>query len=384
MDLRELYKTVPRTEPIRLDWFGPEGTTVWLKTEWTDPNGRDPLRSLKRKPAYFIFHDAIQKQYATPDKLLLVASSGNLGVELALLANQHQLQLYCVAPGEINEEGLDVVKSTGAHVLTTSDNEVCPREFTVFFARGYAHEFHHRLVNLEQFYSWLNPLVHSATTAPEIFDGDFGEVDAVCCCVGSCGTLGGILTYLATTGRRAEVWGAQPEVSQQVPGTHVIRGSCRWSPENYSPLVCPEEQVCTVKFADSMAYTIKLWEQGIPAGPSSGMALALAADRISQGLRGSIVVLSADNNFKYPQLLFDEFTRHRDAILQLHPELERPLEKYLDELQQTIEVGGLGGRISRAYSVPAPGTIRDALEIEDIVAESQKKLAYQMSKTGLV
>jgi cysteine synthase len=384
MDLQEFYKTIPRTQPIRLDWFGPEGTTVWLKTEWTDPDGPDPLRSLKRKPAYYIFHDAVQKQYATPDKLLLVASSGNLGVELALLANQHRLPLYCVAPGEIIDEGLDVLKATGAHVLTTSDNEVCPREFTVFFARGYAHEFHHRLVNLEQFYSWLNPLVHSVTTAPEIFDGDFGKVDAVCCCVGSCGTLGGILTYLATTGYQAQVWSAQPEVSQQVPGTHVIRGSCRWAPENFSPVVFPEERVCTVEFVDSMAYTVKLWEQGIPAGPSSGMALALAAEKIRDGLRGNIVVLSADNNFKYPQLLFDEFTKHRGAILERHSDLEQPLQKYLDELRQAIEAGGLDARIARAYSVPAPGTIRDALEIEDIVAESQRKLAYPASKNGLV
>ena len=374
MDIQPLLRAIPRTEPIRLDWFESEGTSVWLKTEWSDPDGPDPLRSLKRKPAWFIFHDALRKQQATAGKLLLSATSGNLGVELALLANGTGLPLYCVAPGSIIQEGLDVLRAAGAHVLSTSDNEVCPREFTVFYARGYAHEFHHRLVNLEQFYSWLNPLVHSLTTAPEIFSGAFGDVDAVCCCVGSCGTAAGLLTYIANTGRPAEVWGAQPEISHQVPGTHVIRGECRWSPENFSPLALPEDRVCTVPFADSMAFTVKLWEKGIRAGPSSGMALALAHQRIRDGLRGNIVVLSADNNFKYPRLLHDELTKHRDDILARHPELrlERPLQDYLDELQRKLDAGDLTARIAEAYAVPCPGTIQDAWEIEDIVAAASK------------
>ncbi len=373
MDLGDLHRTIPRTKPIRLDWFGPEGTTVWLKTEWEDPDGPDPLRSLKRKPAYCIFHDALEKKYAEPGMLLLTASSGNLGVELARLANRHNFPLYCVAPGPIIPEGLEVLKAAGSHVLSTTENEVCPREFTVFYARGYAHEFHHRLVNLEQFYSWLNPLIHSLTTAPEIFDGDFGEVDSVCCCLGSCGTAGGLLTNLANTGRSAEVWGAQPEISHQVPGTHVIRGNCRWSPENYSPLVLSDDRVCTIEFVESMAFTIKLREHGIPAGPSSGMALALADKKIRDGMRGNIVVLSADNNFKYPQMLLDDFTKHREAILERRQDLqlEKPLDDYLAELQRKVEAKELGGRITELYSAK-PGTIRDAWEIEDIVAQSFK------------
>ncbi len=62
MDLQKLRQTIPKTKSYRLDWFEPEGTTVWLKTDWNDPDGPDPLRSLKRKPAYFIFHDALKKQ----------------------------------------------------------------------------------------------------------------------------------------------------------------------------------------------------------------------------------------------------------------------------------------------------------------------------------
>jgi hypothetical protein len=243
----------------------------------------------------------------------------------------------------------------------------------VFYVRGYAHEFHHRLVNLEQFSSWLNPLVHSVATAPEIFSGEFGEVDAICCCLGSCGTIGGLLTYIANTGGATQVWGAQPEVSHQVPGTHVIRGECLWNPENFSPMVLGEDRICTVEFVDSMAYTVKLWEKGIPAGPSSGMALALAGKKIRDGLRGNIVVLSADNNFKYPQLLFDELTKHRDEILKRRPELqlEQALSAYLSELEKKLDGGGLYDRISRAYAVKQPGEIREAWDIEEIVAQSK-------------
>ena len=123
-----------------------------------------------------------------------------------------------------------------------------------------------------------------------------------------------------------------------------------------------------------MAYTIKLWEMGIPAGPSSGMALALADKKIRDGLRGNIVVLSADNNFKYPQLLFNGFTKHRDQILNQHPklELEQPMKAYLRELEQKIDADDLGTKIAQVYSVPQPGLIRNAWEIEDIVAGASK------------
>ena len=40
---------------VRVDALSSDAATLWLKQEWTDPEGQDPLRSIKRKPACLLF-----------------------------------------------------------------------------------------------------------------------------------------------------------------------------------------------------------------------------------------------------------------------------------------------------------------------------------------
>lgn len=372
MDIAKKLTTDRNLSPIPLrevPWMRTDSARVWLKIEWNDPTGIDPLRSIKRKPAWFIFHDAIQKQYITPNKIVVSATSGNLGIELALLAREHAVPFYCVAPGGILPEGIQVLQEVGANVIRTAEQEVCPREFTVFYTRGYSHEYHHRLVNLDQFYSWLNPLAHSFTTAKEIFENGQIEVDAVFTCLGSCGTIGGILQYVGLRELDVQVFGAQPAKHQGIPGTHVIKGDCLWSPENYSPVVLPEANIVTVDNVDSFAFTVKLWQEGICAGPSTGMALSVAYRKIHDGLRGNIIAISADSNLKYPELLISELTMHRDEIVSRYPEFElaEPIEQYLEDARNAIDEERMVKSIRRHYQIETPGAVFEVQDIEDIV-----------------
>lgn len=372
MDLVKELIASPRLSPLPLrnvTWMNNGSTKVWLKIDWNDPNGPDPLRSIKRKPATFIFQDALQKEYITPNKILISATSGNIGVELALLAAQHDIPFYCVAPGGILPEGIRVLQEVGANVIKTTEQEVCPREFTVFFTRGYSHEFHHRLVNLDQFFSWLNPLAHCYTTAAEIFENGDIDVDAVVTCLGSCGTIGGILQYIEMKKSGVQVFGAQPEKNQGVPGTHVIKGDCAWSPENYSPILLPGSNISTVDNVDSFAFAVKLWQEGIPAGPSTGMALSLAYNKIRSGLGGNIIVISADNNLKYSGLMISELTKHKDEILKRYPELDLadPIENYMKEAEDAINSERMSQSIKRHYQVDKTGSQFEVQDIEEII-----------------
>lgn len=353
----------------QIDWMGDNTAKVWLKIEWSDPAGDDPLRTIKRKPAWFMFHDALKRGYLSSGKILISATSGNLGIEFALLAQKYNIPFYCVAPGAILPEGIQILKDVGANVIRTAEQEVCPREFTVFYARGYSHEFHHRLVNLDQFFSWLNPLAHSYTTAKEIFENNQVDADAVFTCLGSCGTVGGILHYIGMKNLNVQVFGAQPAKNQGVPGTHIIKGDCIWSPENYSPVVLPDENIATVDNIDAFAFTVKLWQKGIPAGPSTGMALSLAYKKIRAGLSGNMVVISADSNLKYPDLLATELSQKKDEILKRYPELElaEPIEQYLAELEKAAGENHLTKSIQNCYSIEKPGNIFEVQDIEEII-----------------
>jgi cysteine synthase A len=360
-------------DPIPLVRLGPlskNSAQVWLKKEWTDPNGPDPIRSIKRKPACLLFSDILEKQYIGKNKMLVSATSGNFGIEVGLLAVSWGYPFYAVVPAVIPEYNLEVLRALGVNVIRTTEQETCPREFTVFYVRGYAHEFHHRLVNLEQYYSWLNPLAHSLTTAKEIFEGAEGEVDYIVAAVGSCGTICGIQQYLAATGRETKIVGVQPEIHHGVPGTHIIKGGCTWSPENYSPAIVPEENIHVADSVDAYAFTAWLWQMGIPAGPSTGMAMTQAYRMVREGATGNIVVISPDSNFKYGDLIADSLAVYGDDIVERYPELEldETIHKYEDHLTESAHMEWMLERVRACYPCEARGDLYRARDIEDIVA----------------
>jgi len=367
-----LCESILNPIPItRLDELSTSSASIWLKVEWTDPDGPDPIRSIKRKPACLLFSDILEKRYLDKNKFLISATSGNLGIEVGLLSLARGYPFFAVVPAVIPEYNLEVLRALGIHVIRTTEQETCPREFTVFFARGYAHEFYHRLVNVEQYYNWLNPLAHSMTTAKEIFEGMNGTyVDYIVASVGTCGTICGIKHYLMATGRDAKVVGVQPAIHQGVPGTHIIKGDCTWSPENYSPAVLPEEYIHVADNVDAYAFTAKLWALGIPAGPSTGMALAQAYRMIREGACGNIVVISPDSNFKYGDLISESLATLEDEITGRYEdfELESTIHAYIQHLYDSSGMKWMINRVRTCYTRYEFGEIFESRNIVDIVA----------------
>jgi len=353
---------------VKLDDFGSDQAQVWMKQEWLDPESNDPLRSIKRKPSRLLFQDVLEKRYMDGDMLLISATSGNFGIEVGLMAGAKGLPFIAIVPAAVPEYNLRVLQTLGINTVKTEEQETCPREFTVFFARAYSHEFHHRLVNIEQYYSFLNPVSHCLTTGKEIFEG-LDQVDAVVASVGSCGTISGILQYIIATDKKTKVIGVQPVVQQGVPGTHIIKGDCRWSPENFSPLLLPGGQIVVADNVDAYAFTAKLWEQGIPAGPSTGMALAQAYKMIEAGEIGNIVILSPDNNFKYGDLIVERLTTLKKEITERYPELKLSsvIEDYMKHFRKQAGLEWTLERVRECYPAKFEGKIFHVKDIEDIV-----------------
>lgn len=107
---------------------------------------------------------------------------------------------------------------------------------------------------------------------------------------------------------------------------------------------------------DAYAYAAKLWEAGITAGPSTGMALAEAHRLVREGASGNMVVISPDSNFKYGDLLEHNLSMLRDEILDRYPdlELERVIERYIDYLDQQAGQEWMLDRIAECYPCAAP------------------------------
>lgn len=354
---------------VELEAFRTESARIWLKREWDDPEGSDPLRSIKRKPACLLTGDVLEKAYVGPGKIVISATSGNLGIEIGLLAAMVEFPFFAVVPAATPDYNLKIMLELGINIIRTTEMETCPREFTVFFVRGYAHEFYHRLVNVEQYYSWLNPLAHCATTARELFEGFDANVDYVVASVGSCGTICGIRQYTIASGKQAKLVGVQPAVGHGVPGTHVIKGDCKWSPENYSPVVLTGDSIQTVDNADSFAFTAKLWQTGVPAGPSTGMALAQAYRMVREGATGNLVIISPDNNFKYGDLIPEKLKDTKEEISARYPELELDdvIDDYVSHMSGSYSLEWTLEQVRKHYPVTFRGRMFEPKDIDDVV-----------------
>jgi hypothetical protein len=108
---------------------------------------------------------------------------------------------------------------------------------------------------------------------------------------------------------------------------------------------------------------------GIPAGPSTGMALARTYHLIQDGRMGHIVVISPDNNFKYGDLISENLINHKDDIIKRYPELEleKTISRYVDFLKNTRDEKWMLERVGECYPVETEGKLFKVGDIENIV-----------------
>lgn len=355
---------------VKVQSLSDKHVTVWLKKEWEEPSSNDPLRTIKRKPAYFLFYEELERAKLSQVNLrengiLISATSGNLGIEVGLRAMYEGYKFICVVPSSIPEYNLEVMLGLGIDVIQTGEQKTCPREQTVFLVRQYVTEEPNCLyVNIDQYYKFLNP-ASQIITGKEIFR-ELKKVDVIICAVGSCGTISGIKQYIWANDYETKVIGVQPVADQGIPGAHIVKGDCKWSPENYSAMISGKE-IYDADWVDSFAFTGLLWGEGINAGPSTGMALSHAYKMIRKGARGTIVVISPDNNFKYEDFLLERLIQTKAEILERYSELR--LKKTIENYTRYLRKNGINWieeRIKESYCPNKRGKMFHVKYLEEI------------------
>ena len=333
MGIEELVEELYREglEPAGHREIGlPNGSTIIVKLEYYMDFDKDPLRTVKRKPATLLLHDTLEKGYIKENKVIVTASSGNFLRELALQAIKHGFKVIGVTPPVMPRENQEIIRALGVDMIHVSEEyDLCPRETTVFFTRALAEKNRFRMVNIDQYYSWQNVLSHVFMTWREV--KEIGDIDYVCAPLGSTGTFMGLCLGSRLEGERIEMIGIQPPRTHHIPGVHHIIGECEWNPEIFSPTL--SRNVRTVDDVDSYAGLLMLWEKGVYGGPSTGMGF-IEALRVAEKNPGSrVLTISADSIYSYRDYVLDFLPRIRDEILSRYPHLEETLEKYLSWLR---------------------------------------------------
>lgn len=277
---------------------------LYGKLERCNPSG-----SIKDRAALSMMKDAKKKGLIKNNTLIIEATSGNMGISLAMICAVYKLPLHIYMPEGASLERALMMRAYGAKVILT------PQEEGMEGANRRALEEKAQTKDCfmpSQFENRANPL-GQVVTGSEIYEELEGDVAAIVAGIGTGGTITGIANYLSRIGAGTSIVGVEPTldpfVSKHEFGTHKIQGIG----PNFIPKILEENLIHQmIQINDEDAYDmtrILAHEEGILGGISSGAALA-AAIKLTPNLHknGNVVVILPDLGERYltTEGLFDE------------------------------------------------------------------------------
>lgn len=270
-----IAETIGNTPLVRIPKIlAEEGITadIVLKLEFFNP-----ISSVKDRIGVNMIVEMEKAGVLKPGGTLIEPTSGNTGIGLAFVAAARGYKLILTMPESVSVERRKMLAFLGAQL------ELTPREKGMNGAVARANELLAATpgaVMPNQFANPSNPAIHARTTAEEIWYDTAGEVDAVVSGVGTGGTLTGVAQALKPRRRGLKMIAVEPTASPVLsggaPGPHPIQGiGAGFVPEVLNTEAIDE--VIQVTNEETLAASRRLARtEGIPAGISSGAALAAA------------------------------------------------------------------------------------------------------------
>ncbi len=270
---------------------------IWGKLEFFNP-----LSSIKDRPAWNIVRKAQESGMLRPGGTLVEATSGNMGIGLAMAAIAADCRLILTMPESMSIERRALIAHLGAEVVLT------PAAEGMAGAVAKAEEIAMSLTGAylaKQFENPANPEAHYMTTGPEIWEGSEGKVDIFVAGVGTGGTITGVGRYLKEQNPRIRIVAVEPAesavLSGHPAGKHGIQGiGAGFIPANYDPFVVDEIVTVTDKEAIQTAQQLAL-KCGVLCGISSGANVA-ASRKVAERLENhgkNIVTIICDTGERY-------------------------------------------------------------------------------------
>lgn len=283
-----ITETVGNTPLVRLSLLSAEmgcEADVLGKLEFFNP-----IASVKDRIGVSMIEAMEKKGLINENSILVEPTSGNTGIALAFAAAAKSLKLILIMPESMSIERRKMLAFLGAEVeLATNMVEAIKR----------AQEIVDKLPNAvmpQQFENPANPEIHRLTTAEEIWNDTGGNVDVIVSGVGTGGTITGVGQVLKERNPDIKMIAVEPEdspvLSTGQPGKHAIQGiGAGFVPEVLDLSIIDEIITIGNETAFDMARKLALAE-GIPAGISSGAALAAAYEvGLRPEMKGKTIVV---------------------------------------------------------------------------------------------
>ena len=270
---QNVTNTIGRTPLVRLNRMA-EGleAEILLKLEFFNPLG-----SVKDRIGRAMITAAEAGGKIGPKTLIVEPTSGNTGIALAFVCAQRGYRLLLTMPETMSLERRKLLRYLGAELVLTPG------------AKGMkgAIEEAERIVETErhsfmpgQFQNPANPMVHQATTGPEIWNDTEGQVDYIVAGVGTGGTITGVSRFLKPLKPGFRSIAVEPATSPVLsggsPGPHKIQGiGAGFIPAVLDVSLLDEVIAVSNEDAISTARDLAL-KEGVLCGISSGAAVHAA------------------------------------------------------------------------------------------------------------
>jgi cysteine synthase A len=237
----------------------------------------NPIASVKDRIGVSMIEALEKAGKLDKDTVIVEPTSGNTGIALAFVAAAKGYRLILVMPETMSLERRKMLLLLGAEIVLTDGAK--GMKGSVARAEELLRELPKAVIP-QQFNNLANPEIHRLTTAEEVWNDTHGEVDAFVSGIGTGGTVTGAGEVLKKRRPSVRIVAVEPEdsavLSGRQPGPHKIQGiGAGFIPEVLNRNVIDEVVTVGNQTAFDMARAVAKFE-GIPAGISSGAALAAA------------------------------------------------------------------------------------------------------------
>lgn len=285
-----LLEAIGNTPLVKLVNLNPNhGVTIYAKVEGSNPGG-----SVKDRAALFMIQKAENTGELTRDKAIVEATSGNMGIALAMIGAVKGYRVKLFMPECVSVERRRILEAFGADIILTPAKE--GTDGAIRRAREFVKNEPDKYYLPDQFSNEANVLAHYMTTGPEIYKQTGGEVDIFVAGMGTTGTLMGVSKYLHEKKPGVRVIGVEPTIG------HTIQGLKNMTEAMKPPIYNPDLLDDKITMGDEEAFeTARMLatREGLFVGMSSGAAVA-GALRLAKGMsHGIIVTLLPDRGDRY-------------------------------------------------------------------------------------
>ncbi len=262
---------------------------IFAKLEGNNPGG-----SIKDRPAYFMVQKAEKTGELTKGKTIVEATSGNMGIALAMIGAIKGYQVKLFMPECVSQERRRILEAFAAELVLTPAAE--GTDGAIRRSREFLKQEPDKYFMPDQFSNEANVMAHYLTTGPEILSQTDGQVDVFVAGMGTTGTLMGVSQYLKEKKPETRIVGIEPTRGHSIQGLKNMTEAI--VPKIYNPEALDDK----ITIQDEEAFeTARLLtaKEGLFVGMSSGAAVA-GALRLAKDMRsGVIVTILPDRGDRY-------------------------------------------------------------------------------------